>query len=103
VQVQFMVVAAVEGVGIWVVVRQQLIPVAVHFMAAVEGVVVTQVILRVTVEVRFGVAQVRRVQQPQPHLLMAHFPVVALVVQKQQTQVMVVVAEFDSLIGKRTL
>jgi hypothetical protein len=103
VQVQFMAVVAVEGVELRLLLRQQLITAAVHFMAAVVVAVVTQLLLRVTVEVRFGAAQVRQVQQPQPHLLMARFPPVALVVQKQQTQAQVVVVEFASLIGKRTL
>jgi hypothetical protein len=98
-----MAVVAVEGVGLWLLLRQQLITAAVHFMAAVAVAVVTLVILRVTVEVRFGVAQVRQVQPLLLHLLMALFPPVALVVQKQQTQAQVVVVEFASLIGKRIL
>jgi hypothetical protein len=72
-------------------------------MAVVAVAVVTLLLLRVTAGIQFGVAQVRQVQPLLLHLLLARSPPVALVVQKTQTQAQVVVVEFASLIGKRTL
>jgi hypothetical protein len=76
---------------------------AVHFMAAVVAVVLTQVLPQVTAGNQFGEVMVRQVQQPQPYLETEDYPPVALVVQREEIQAQVVVAEFDSLIGKRIL
>jgi hypothetical protein len=103
VQVQFMVVVVVEEVLFWLLLRQHLIMAAVHFMAAAVAVVVTQLLLRVTAGNQFGEVVVLTVQQAQTYLQTEDYPPVVQAVQKQQTQVQVVVVEFASLIGKRTL
>jgi hypothetical protein len=98
-----MVVVVVEGVLFWLLLRQHLIMAAVHFMVAVVAVVVTQLLLRVTAGNQFGEVVVLTVQQAQPYLETEDYLPVVQAVQREEIQVQVVVAEFDSLIGKRTI